>query len=51
MNSYNPEASRQVQERMFSADSIWDSDVIKYVRRAMSPVDIDYTRKNERGWR
>lgn len=46
-NRYNPEASRQVQERMFSADSIWDSDVIKYVRRAMSPVDVDYTRKTK----
>lgn len=46
-NRYNPESSRIVEERMFSADSVWDSDVIKYVRRAMSPVDADYTRKTK----
>lgn len=44
-NRYNPEASSLVENRMFSADSVWDSDVVKYVRRAMSPVDADYTQK------
>lgn len=46
-NRYNPESSRLVEERMFSDDSAWDSDVIKYVRRAMSSVDADYTRKTK----
>lgn len=44
-NRYNPESMRMVEERMFSADNIWDSDVIKYVRRAMSAVDENYTNK------
>lgn len=42
---YNPDANLQVERRIFSAENALDSDVVRYVKRAMNAVDEEYTRK------
>lgn len=44
---YNPENSRIVEERMFSNEYSYDADVARYVKRAMSAVDVEYTKKTK----
>lgn len=46
-NRYNPDASKLVEERMFSGEMSSDSDAIKYVKRAMKSVDDTYTQKTK----
>lgn len=44
---YNPDTIRDVELRMFANESSLDKDVIRYVRRAMAPVDSVYTLKTK----
>lgn len=44
---YNPDSLRDVELRMFANESGMDNDVVRYVKRAMAPVDAAYTHKTK----
>lgn len=46
-NRYNPDSSILVEQRMFSSESVYDKDVVKYVMRAMKAVDEEYTKRTK----
>ena len=42
---YNPDNSPLLEQKRYSGETIYDGDVVKYVKRAMCAVDQDYTRR------
>ena len=44
---YNPDNTPLLEQRMFSGEASYDKDVVKYVKRAMSPVGEDYTKRTK----
>ena len=46
-NRYNPERSVIIENRMSSEDFSFDTDIVRYVKRAMMAVDSNYTSKTK----
>lgn len=46
-NRYNPERSVIIENRMSSEDFSFDTDITRYVKRAMMAVDSNYTNKTK----